>query len=90
MVSKEVIEFTNTDSKESQSLQPLVKAAAEENPEVTYTRINYDEDPDIVKSLISSQPPTISPFFVSFIDGKAVASAAGLVSAEELKRLFSL
>jgi thioredoxin-like negative regulator of GroEL len=90
MTTKEVFEFSNTDSKVSIALEPLIQAAVIENPEVSYTRINYDEDPDIIKALIAAQPPTISPFFVSFVDGRAVASAAGLLSAEELNRLFSL
>jgi thioredoxin-like negative regulator of GroEL len=90
MTHREVIEFSNTDSEASTALEPLIQAVVKENPEVSYTRINYDEDPDIIKALIASQPPTISPFFVSFVDGKAVASAAGLLSVEELNRLFSL
>jgi thioredoxin-like negative regulator of GroEL len=90
MVSKEVIEFSNKYSEASDALQPLVQEAIKDNPEVSYTRINYDEDPDMIKALISSQPPTISPFFVSFVDGRVVSSAAGLISAEELKRLFNL
>jgi thioredoxin-like negative regulator of GroEL len=88
MTQKEVIEFSNKGSATSTALEPLIQAAVKENPEVYYTRINYDEDPDIIKALIASQAPTISPFFVSFVDGKAVASAAGLLSAEELNKLF--
>lgn len=90
MTQKEVIEFSNTNSQTSADLEPMIQDAVRNNPNVSYTRVNYDEDPDIVKALIASQPPTISPFFVSFVDGKAVASAAGLLSSEEINKLFKV
>jgi thioredoxin-like negative regulator of GroEL len=87
MTKKEVIEFSNLGSKASEAMEPVVREFLKENPDVSYTRVNYDEDPDLLKAIISSQVPTISPFFVSFKDGKAVGSAAGLVSKEDLTSL---
>jgi thioredoxin-like negative regulator of GroEL len=87
MTHKEVIEFSNTGSKASQAMEPILEAFLKENPDVSYMRVNYDEDPDLIKAIISSQAPTISPFFVSFKDGKAVGSAAGLVSKQDLETL---
>lgn len=87
MTQKEVIEFSNAGSKASQAMIPVVEEFLKENPDVSYTRVNYDEDPDLLKAIISSQAPTISPFFVSFKDGKAVGSVAGLVSKEDLESL---
>jgi thiol-disulfide isomerase/thioredoxin len=84
MTHKEIIEFSNTTSHASQAMEPVVEELLKENPDISYTRINYDEDPDMIKAIISSQAPTISPFFVSFKDGKAVGSVAGLVSKEDL------
>lgn len=90
MTQKEIVEFSTSESKTSEIMQPIVQELLHNNPDVTYTRINYDEEPDLVKAMIASQPPTISPFFVSFYDGKMFASAAGLISADELSRLLKI
>jgi thioredoxin-like negative regulator of GroEL len=88
MTQKEIIEFSNKNSQASVAMEPVIKKLLEENPEVSYSRVNYDEDPDLIKMLIASQPPTIAPFFISFNNGKAVGSAAGIVSKEELKNIL--
>jgi hypothetical protein len=90
VVSKEIIEFSSSGSQASAAMQAIVKDMLKENPDVSYTRINYDEDPDLVKTIIASQPPTISPFFVGFTDGRLTGSAAGVVSAVELTKLVNL
>lgn len=90
MTQKEIVEFSTSGSKTSEIMQPIVQELLHNNPDVTYTRINYDEEPDLVKAMIASQPPTISPFFVSFNDGKMFGSAAGLISADELAKLLKL
>jgi thioredoxin-like negative regulator of GroEL len=89
MTQKEIIEFSNSTSVASQAMQPIIEEFLKENPNISYSRVNYDEDPDIVKMLISSQAPTIAPFFVSFHDGKATGSAAGIVSKDELRKIIS-
>lgn len=71
-------------------MESVIKEILEQNPDISYARINYDEEPDLVKSMIASQPPTISPFFVSFFDGKMSGSAAGLISADELSKLLKI
>jgi hypothetical protein len=88
MTQKEIIEFSNKDSKASAIMEPIIQDFLKDNPEVSYSRINYDEDPDIVKMFIKSQAPTISPFFVSFKNGKAQGSAAGIISKEELSNII--
>jgi hypothetical protein len=90
MAQKEIVEFSTSNSKTSEIMQPVIQELLHNNPDVTYTRINYDEEPDLVKAMIASQPPTISPFFVSFCDGKMFASAAGLISVDELSRLLKV
>ena len=90
MVSKEIIEFSISGSQASAAMQAIVEDMLKENPDVSYTRVNYDEDPDLVKAIIASQPPTISPFFVGFTDGRLTGSAAGVVSAVELTKLVNL
>ena len=88
MVSKEIIEFSSSGSQASAAMQDIVKDMLKENPDVSYTRINCDEDPDLVKTIIASQPPTVSPFFVSFKDGKISKSLAGIASVEDLEELI--
>jgi hypothetical protein len=90
MVSKELIEFSNSDSQTSVAMESVIEEILKGNPDVSYTRVNYDKDPDLVKAIIASQPPTISPFFVGFNDGKISGSAVGLVSAEDLAKILSL
>jgi thioredoxin-like negative regulator of GroEL len=88
VVSKEIIEFSSSGSQASAAMQDIVKDMLKENPDVSYTRINCDEDPDLVKTIIASQPPTVSPFFVSFKDGKISKSLAGIASVEDLEELI--
>ena len=90
MVSKELIEFSNSDSHTSAAMEPIIEQILADNPDISYVRVNYDQDPDLVKAIIASQPPTISPFFVGFNDGKISGSAAGLISAQELAKILSL
>ena len=90
MTQKEIIEFSNSGCAASVVMEPVIKEFLEQNPDISYARINYDEEPDLVKSMIASQPPTISPFFVSFFDGKMSGSAVGLISADELSKLLKL
>ncbi len=89
MTQKEIIEFSNNKSKASVIMEPIIKEFLYENPDVSYSKVNYDEDPEIVKSLISSQAPTVSPFFIGFYNGHAIGYTAGIVSKEELKKIIS-
>jgi hypothetical protein len=88
MTTKEIIEFSNSSSHASESMKDVVAKLLAANPDLSYIRVNYDEDPDMVKAIIASQPPTISPFFVTFTDGKMSKSLAGIASIEELEELI--
>lgn len=90
MTQKEIIEFSNSKCATSIIMGPVIREILEQNPDVSYARINYDEEPNLVKSIIHSQAPTISPFFVSLEDGKISGSAAGLISADELSKLLKI
>jgi hypothetical protein len=89
MTKKEIIEFSNKDSAASLLMEPVIRQFLEENPDVSYERVNYDEDPDAVKALIASQPPMVAPFFISFNNGKAIKSASGIISKEDLEKIVS-
>lgn len=88
MTTKEIIEFSNSKSHASESMKDVVAKLLAANPDLSYIRVNYDEDPDMIKAIIASQPPTISPFFVTFTDGKMSKSLAGIASIEELEELI--
>lgn len=88
MSKKEIVEFSNKDSMASEAMKQVVEKLLQNNPDLSYTRINYDDEPDLVKAIIASQPPTISPFFVSFEDGKMSKSLAGIASVEDLEELI--
>lgn len=88
MSKKEIVEFSNKESMASKAMEQVVEKLLKNNPDLSYTRINYDDEPDLVKAIIASQPPTISPFFVSFEDGKMSKSLAGIASVEDLEELI--
>lgn len=89
MTRKEIIEITNTSSVTSEVMQPIIEDLVANNPDIDYTRINHDEEPDLVRSLVSSQIPTISPFFVGMVDGKIAGTTSGVVSEQDLKSLVN-
>ncbi len=89
MTRKEIFEITNTSSVTSEVMEPIIKDLVTDNPDIDYTRINHDEEPELVKLLVSSQIPTISPFFVGMVDGKVAGSASGVVSKEDLENLVN-
>jgi hypothetical protein len=88
MTTKEIIEFSNSNSHASDLMKDVVAKLLAANPDLSYIRVNYDEDPDLVKAIIASQPPTISPFFMSLKDGKVSKSISGIVSIEDLEDLI--
>jgi thioredoxin-like negative regulator of GroEL len=88
VTAKEIVEFSNKDSMASEAMKKVVQKLLENNPDLSYIRINCDDEPDLVKTIIASQPPTVSPFFVSFKDGKMSKSLAGIASVEDLEDLI--
>jgi hypothetical protein len=89
MGQKEIFEISNSESEASRAMSGIVKKILEENPDVSYTRLDYDKDTEIIKMLIQSKPPTVSPFFLSMYNGKIVGSLSGIVSKTELSKLIN-
>jgi thioredoxin-like negative regulator of GroEL len=85
---KEIVEFSNKDSVASEAMKQVVEELLQANPDLSYIRVNCDDEPDLVKTIIASQPPTVSPFFVSFKDGRMSKSIAGIASIEDLEELI--
>lgn len=89
MGQKEIFEISTSESQASLAMSEIVKEILQENPEVSYTRLNYDQDFEIIKTLIQSKPPTVSPFFLSMHNGKIIGSASGIISKTELFKLVN-
>jgi thioredoxin-like negative regulator of GroEL len=89
MVQKEIIEFSTSTSEGSKAMKPIIDEILKDNSELSYSRVDYDKEMDLMRSLISSQPPTVTPFFVVFNDGKPSGSISGVVSEEDLKDIIN-
>lgn len=84
MTKKEIFEITNSNSVSSNIMEEVVQDLVRDNPEIDYTRINQDEDPELVNMLLKSQAPTITPFFIGFSNGKVTGGISGIVSKQDL------
>lgn len=89
MVSKEILEFTTSESEISKNMESVVQNVIEDNPEISYTRIDEDVEPDLRKLIVNSQNPISHPCFVGLVDGKVNAIASGELSNKELRSLVN-
>jgi len=87
-MSKEILELiTNKQIKTPEEIK-MIEDYFKEHPDVTYTLINEDEDPEIRKLLLTSQPPTAHPCFVAMVDGKVVGVQTGNVRPSDIDNLL--
>lgn len=90
MVSKEIIEFTNKDSEISKNMQSIVEDLVSDNPDISYTRVNEEDEPELRKLVISSKQAVNHPCFIGIVDGKVSGVSSGMkLSKEDLKSLVS-
>jgi hypothetical protein len=89
MTQKEIIKIVDGPIEELDSDVPLINELISEDPEISYTQISNSEEPWLVRMLISSRPPTETPFFIAFVDGKITGSVSGHASKDQLKDLFN-
>lgn len=88
MVSKEIIEFTNKDSEISKVMEPIVEELITSDPEIGYTRINEEDEPELRKLVINSKEALNHPCFVGLVGGKVSGISSGMtLSKEDLKSL---
>lgn len=88
MTQKEIIKIVDGPIEEIDGDVSLMNELISEDPELSYTQISNTEEPWLVRMLISSRPPTETPFFIAFVDGKITGSVSGSASKEEFKNLF--
>ncbi len=67
------------------ALTPTLEKLSQEMPEVTFAKLNTDENPAITAEYNISALPTL----LLFKDGKPIKKLVGLQKAEAIKQLFS-
>lgn len=88
VVSKEIYEFTHKDSEISKSMEHVVEELVHTNPDISYTRVNEEEEPELRKLIINSKDPINHPCFVGVVGGKISKISSGMeLSKEDLKSL---
>lgn len=65
-------------------LEPMIQEYMEDNPEISYIKLNAEEDQSIIKQIIPSRPPIVSPFFIGSVDGRISGTASGMISKDDL------
>lgn len=90
MVSKEIIEFTNKDSEISKTMEPIVEELVSQNPDISYTRINEEDEPELRKLIINSKQAVNHPCFVGLVGGKISGMSSGMtLSKQDLESLVN-
>jgi hypothetical protein len=88
MTHKEILEIDYTSSSEESPAKPIIDEMLSEDSDLTYMKINHDEEPWIVKMFVSSLAPTATPMFIGFVDGRISGSVSGLVSKQDLSSII--
>jgi hypothetical protein len=90
MVSKEIIEFTNKDSEISKTMEPIVEELVSQNPDINYTRVNEEDEPELRKLIINSKQAVNHPCFVGLVGGKISGMSSGMtLSKQDLESLVN-
>jgi len=74
MTQKEIIEINLQRPVGQDNMPPKIDEILSEDPEIIYTRLNYEDDSDVIKSIVNSGQPIASPFFLALRDGKVFNS----------------
>lgn len=86
-MTREIIEFTNTDSEPSKRGAPIIQNYLKSHPDISYTRINEDEEPELRSLIITSKAAIVHPCFVGLEDGKPLKMHSGEITEEDLDYL---
>jgi hypothetical protein len=84
MTQKEIIHIYNTGSKNSELLEPMINNYIDSNPEISYLKLEAEEDRMLINQIIPSRPPITSPFFIGMVDGRINGTASGMISQDDL------
>jgi hypothetical protein len=89
MTQREILEIDTTPSSSDSLVKPIIDEMLSEDSDLTYMKINHDEDPWIVKMFVSSLAPTATPMFIGFVDGRISGAISGAVSKQDLKGIIN-
>jgi thioredoxin 1 len=81
---KELIHFTAEWCQPCKAMSPVIYQFTEKHPDVTYTKIDVDENPDAAKFFGVLGVPT----FISQIDGQNYERRTGKSTLFQLESLF--
>lgn len=69
-------------------MEPIVEGLLSDNPDINYTRVNEEEEPELRKLIINSKSPVNHPCFVGMVGGKVSKISSGMeLSKEDLRSL---
>jgi len=74
MTQKEILEISLQRSDVTEEIPAEIDKILSEDPEIIYTKLNYEDDSSLIKSIVSSSQPITSPFFLALRDGKVFNS----------------
>ena len=74
MTQKEILEINLQRSDVTEEIPAEIDKILSEDPEIIYTKLNYEDDSSLIKSIVSSSQPIASPFFLALRDGKVFNS----------------
>ena len=74
MTQKEILEINLQRSDVTAEIPAEIDKILSEDPEIIYTKLNYEDDSNLIKSIVSSSQPIASPFFLALRDGKVFNS----------------
>jgi hypothetical protein len=74
MTQKEILEINLQRSGVTAEIPAEIDKILSEDPEIIYTKLNYEDDSNLIKSIVSSSQPIASPFFLALRDGKVFNS----------------
>jgi len=82
---KKLLHFSAVWCVPCQKSQPLVDQFLRDNPDIEYTKIDIDKDPDVAKEYSIMGVPT----FISYSGGKQNNRHTGAPTVFQLKSLFN-
>ncbi len=65
----------------------MIEQYMQSNPEIDYVKLESVDDSYLIKTIIPSRPPIVSPFFIGLVDGKINGTASGMISEQDLSNI---
>jgi hypothetical protein len=86
---KEIIHFTTTNSAICEQMRPAIEKLLSQCPDISYTKINVDEDATLFNFYSSKYPLQHFPAFLGLVDGSVQDGHVGFASSLILEALVN-